>query len=176
MILKQKTTALKNRDFPKGNNCSNDKFEHYQFGNNVLLDIPSYQNQKNNVPPHTKVCGLNGTCLLDDPKLKPVSYDPILKNGVLIYGHNENGHSSNVMLRLFIRDRFCDVPLQKCDFSKCQDCHAKTYNSGIEKHLCHDPVMCPAVNPAMTVHENFAQLGHRARLYPAQLKEDTNYA
>ena len=90
MILKQKTTALKNRDFPKGNNCSNDKFEHYQFGNNVLLDIPSYQNQKNNVPPHTKVCGLNGTCFLDDPKLKPVSYDPILKNGVLIYGHNTN--------------------------------------------------------------------------------------
>jgi len=63
-------------------------------------------NQKNNVPPHTKVCGLIGTCFLDegnsfefpalkikvifsDPKLKPVSYDPILKNGVLIYGQNK---------------------------------------------------------------------------------------
>ena len=40
------------------------------------------------MPSHTKVCGLNGTCFLDDPKLKPVSYDSILKNGVLIYGHN----------------------------------------------------------------------------------------
>src|SRR3989344_7529675 len=47
--------------------------------------------QKNNVPPHTKVCGLIGTCFLDAPKLKPVSYDFILKNGVLIYGHDKRG-------------------------------------------------------------------------------------
>jgi len=26
---------------------------------------------------------------LSDPKLKPVSYDPLPKNGVLIYGHNK---------------------------------------------------------------------------------------
>ncbi len=58
--------------------------------------------EKNNVPPHTKVCGLNGTYFLDarknhksffctensfnefscDPKLKLVSYDPIIYNGV----------------------------------------------------------------------------------------------
>ncbi len=46
-----------------------------------------HEHQKNNVPPHIKVCGLNGTCFLDDPKLKPVSSEPILKNEVLIYGH-----------------------------------------------------------------------------------------
>ena len=46
------------------------------------------ENQKNNVPPHIKVYGLNGTCFLDDPKLKPVNYNPLLKDGVLIYGHN----------------------------------------------------------------------------------------
>ena len=54
----------------------------------MILSKKKFENQKNNVPPHTKVCGLNGTCFLDDPKLKPVSYDPILKKGVLIYGHN----------------------------------------------------------------------------------------
>ena len=37
------------------------------------------------MPQHLKI----GTCFLDDPKLKPVSYDSILENGVLIYGQNK---------------------------------------------------------------------------------------
>jgi len=54
----------------------------------LIIEETTFNYQKNNVPPHTKVCGLIGTCFLDDPKLKPVSHNPILKNGVLIYGHN----------------------------------------------------------------------------------------
>jgi len=133
MILKQKTTAHEqgkvrfssNNENGDNNRSSNGRFDHFQFGTNVLVDIPSGRNYYNSL----------------------------------------NGHSSNVFLKLFIRDRLCEVPLQECDFSKCENCHAKTYNSGIEKNLCYDPVMCAAVNPAMTKHETFATPGYKARTY-----------
>jgi predicted nucleotidyltransferase len=49
------------------------------------------------------VCGfVEGTCFLDDPKLKLVSYDPILKNGVLIYGHKMKDITFNE-IRLVLR-------------------------------------------------------------------------
>lgn len=145
-MIKQKTTALEPRNLPRGNNgskSSNGRFDHYQFGDNVLLDVPHYS-----------------------------------KNGDhRIHGLDES--QDGVLLRLFIRDRFCDIPVQKCDFSKCDGCFAKTYNSGIEKHLCYDPVMCPAVNPAMTRHETFAPPGYPARIYPRAkeaIDAGTNYA
>ena len=47
------------------------------------------ENQKNNVLPQFKEGGLNGTCFLDDPKLKPVNNNSTLKNEVLIYGHKK---------------------------------------------------------------------------------------
>ena len=137
MTLKQKTTALEITDSLSG---SNGRFEHYQFGNNVLANIPDYQ--------------------------KNLEF-------------RSNGHSSNVLLRLFIRDRFCNIPVQNCDFTKCENCYAKTYNRGIEKYLCHDPIRCPAVNPAITDHKTFAPIGQRAHVY-SKAKEaidaGTNYA
>ena len=59
------------------------------------------------MPPHTKVCGLIGTCFLDDPKLKPVSHNPILKNGVLIYGHNKECPTMHSLIEDIDGDILC---------------------------------------------------------------------
>ncbi|MEK6859453.1 MAG: hypothetical protein AABX54_01430 [Nanoarchaeota archaeon] len=118
---------------------NNSKFEHYQFGTNVMVDIPSYQRNGDH-----RISGIDET-----------------KDGV--------------MLRLFFRDRLCDVVIDECDFEKCKRCTAIQYNPMLPEHLCKDPSQCPAVNPRITIHQYFAKPGHRARLYPAQLKEDPNY-
>lgn len=70
--------------------------EIFQWADN---NLEHFINQKVPFVYHTLKGVVCSWGLLDDPKLKPVSYDPILKKEVLIYGHNDNVETIPIVKR-----------------------------------------------------------------------------
>lgn len=55
-------------------------------------------------------------------------------------------------------------------------CRGPTYNSGYKEYLCsRNHLECPTENPDVCIHEKYAKLGYRARVYSG-IKEDPDYA